>query len=182
MHSSHRYGAHNVARLSVLIIAVLVLSGCSGMVTTTPQTRDEFKKEIMNSPKVGLTESYTSSRRFDDVVRSLEQKWSECYSRSVTTHASQGGMTTMHYTDTNHPRWQKINNSLVEFTLQQTTQGMTMINKVPPGGEYVVALNVERLPNNKTKLTWYSFNVFGSNRASWDRNKKWSDGQNTACE
>jgi hypothetical protein len=182
MHSSHKHGAHNVARLSVLIIAVLVLSGCSGMVTTTPQTREEFKKEIMDSPKIGLRESYTSSRRFDDVVRSLEQKWNECYNTASTTHASKGGMTTMHYTDINHPRWQKINNSLVEFTLQRTTQGMTMINKVPPGGEYIVALNVERLPNNKAKLTWYSYTLFGSNRDSWDHNKKWSDGQNAACE
>jgi len=59
---------------------------------------------------------------------------------------------------------------------------MTMFNKVPPGGEYVVALNVERLPSNKAKLTWYSFNVFGSARDRWDQNKKWSDGQNAACE
>lgn len=179
MHSPNTNRA-NARCLLVSIIGVLMLSGC-GSVVTTPQSRGEFTKEILDSPKVGLTESYTSSRRFEDVVRTLEQRWKECYSTAATTTRTQGGMTTMRYTDINHPRWQMINNNLVEFTLQQTTQGMMMINKVPPGGEYIVAMNVERLPGSKTKLTWYSYDLFGSSKESWERNKKWSDGQDAAC-
>ena len=179
MHSPNKNRA-NATYLLVSITVVLMLSGC-GTVVTTAQTRDEFTKDVLNSPKVGLTGSHTSSRRFEDVVRTLEQKWKECYSTAATTTRTQGGMTTMRYTDINHPRWQKINNNLVEFTLQQTTQGMMMINKVPPGGEYIAAMNVERVPGNKAKLTWYSYNLFGAWKDDWERNKKWSDGQDAAC-
>lgn len=154
MHSTNRNRA-KASCLLVSIIGVLMLSGC-GSVVTSAQTRDEFTKDVLDSPKVGLTGSYTSSRRFEDVVRTLERKWQECYSTAATTTRTQGNMMTMRYTDINHPRWQKINNNLVEFTLQQNTQGMMMINKVPPGGEYIAAMNVERLPDSKAKLTWLS--------------------------
>jgi hypothetical protein len=161
---------------ALLFITVVSLVGCA----VTPQTRNEFKQQIMDYPTMGLHDTYTANRRFEDVVRTLDAKWQECYNISKTMTRTQGGLTTMRYRDTYHPKSQKINNSLVEMTLQETSQGITMLNKIPPGGLYVAALNLERLPANKTKLTWYS-GAWGW-RAIWEMNKQWSDGKDVACD
>lgn len=160
----------------LLFVTAIFLAGC----TTTPQTRDELKTTMKNHPKLGIADSYTANRRFDDVVATLDRKWKECYGIRRTTTRSEGGMTTMRYRDTYHPQSRKVNNSLVEMTLQMTTEGMVMLNKVPPGGEYIVALDLERLPGNKTKLTWYSA-AWGWTKG-WEKNKQWSDGKDVACD
>lgn len=162
-------------RRVLLAAAVLSLSGCG-----VPQTRDGFKQSAHDYPKLSIVASHTANRRLEDVTATLERKWQECYSFHRTTTRSQGGMTTMRHRDTYHPRVHKVNSSRVEMTLQMTTQGMIMLNKVPEGGEYAVVLDLERLPGNKTKLSWYS-NSMGGWGDAWDRNKKWADGKDTPC-
>lgn len=161
---------------ALLSITVLSMVGC----VATPQTRDEFKQQVMDHPTFTIHDTYTANRRFEDVVRTLEGKWQECYNVSRTTTRSQGGLTTMRYQDTYHPKSEKINNSLVEMTIQETSKGITMLNKIPPGGLYMAALNLERLPSNKTKLTWYSGGLGW--RKIWEMNKQWSDGKDIACD
>ncbi|HZW12566.1 MAG TPA: hypothetical protein VFF81_05160 [Noviherbaspirillum sp.] len=169
-------GTFIALRSTALFLLTITLIGC----VATPQTRDEFKQQIKEHPKLGLHEMYTANRRFEDVVRTIETKWQECYNVSRTTTRSQGGMTTMRYRDTYHPKSEKKNNSLVEMTLQETSEGIVMLNKIPPGGLYMAALDLERLPANKTRLTWYS-PAWGWGD-SWEKNKQWSDGKNIACD
>jgi hypothetical protein len=163
-------------RVLVLATAAIV-AGCQ----TSAPTRDEFKKGVQGYPSLAITGSHASSRRFEDVVATLERKWKQCYSVQTTTTRSQGGMTTMNYKDTLHPRVRRVNASLVEMTLQVTTEGMIMLSKVPEGGDFVVALDVERTAGNKAKLTWYSGSL-GGWKAAWERNKQWSDGKDVACD
>ena len=164
-------------RYALLLAAAVVLAAC----TTTPQTRDEFRTLAAGHPKFYLTGSYTANRRLEDVATTLQRKWEECYSVQRTTTRTQGGMTTSRYRDTFHPRIQKVSNSLIQMTLQQTTEGMIMLNKVPDGGEYIVVLDLERVSGNKTKLTWYSSQYAGWPQR-WERNKQWSDGKDLACD
>jgi hypothetical protein len=158
-----------------LLIVVISLAGC----VAAPQTRDELKTTAVAHPSLSVVGAYTSNRRFEDVAASLERKWEECYSvrRSTTREASSGARAT--YTDTYHPQSRRVSNSMVEMTLQMSTKGMTNLTKLPPGGEYLVALDLERLPGNKTKLSWYSVRGWTE---SWERNKQWSDGKNLACD
>jgi hypothetical protein len=163
---------------AILALAIAaLLAGCQ----TSVETRDDFKKGIQSHPSLTITGSHTSSRKFEDVVATLERKWKQCYGVQRTTTRTQGGTTTMNYKDTFHPRVRKVNSSLVEMTLQVTTEGMIMLSKVPEGGDYIVALDVERIAGNKTKLTWYSGSL-GGWKAAWERNKQWSDGKDVACE
>ena len=159
----------------LLLVTVISLAGCVG----APQTRDELKTTAVDHPSLSVVGSYTSNRRLENVAATLERKWQECYNVRRTTTRSEGGMTTMRYRDTYRPQSRKVNNSLVEMTLQMTTEGMVMVTKVPPGGEYIVALDLERLPGNKTKLTWYSVRGWTS---SWERNKQWSEGKDVPCD
>jgi hypothetical protein len=157
----------------IVSIGVISLAGC----VAAPQTRDELKTTAVAHPSLSVVGSYTSSRRFEDVAASLERKWQECYAvrRSTTREATSGARAT--YTDTYRPQSRKVSNSLIEMTLQMTTQGMTSLTKLPPGGEYIAVLDVERLPGNKTRLSWYSIRGWNT---SWERNKQWSDGKNVA--
>lgn len=162
------------ARIGTLLVTVMLV-GC----VTTPQTRDELKTTMKEHPSLSIADSYTTNRPFEEVVGMLERKWKECYSVRNTTTRTEGGMTKSKISDTYHPKSHKVNNSLVEMTLQMTTEGATMLNKVPPGGEYRVALDIVRLAGNKTKLSWYSTAGWAD---TWEINKQWSDGKNVACE
>jgi hypothetical protein len=128
---------------------------------------------------MGLHQVYMVNRPFDDVAASLQKKWRQCYDINATTKRTAGGMTTSNYTDTFHPKFKRIDNSHLEMTLQMTTKGMVMLNKIPEGGEYVIALDLQRVSENKTKLSWYSYSW--GKKAELERNKAWGDGKNVAC-
>jgi hypothetical protein len=163
-------------RVVYFFVVAAMLAGCA---TTSPQSRDELKSFAKAHTTAMIYESYTSRRRFEDVVASLELKWNECYGISKTTTRSENGVRTSQYRDTFHPHFVKVNGFLVEMTLQMTTEGMVMLSKVPPGGDYIVALDVERLLGGKTRLTWHSA-AWGW-KDQWEVNKQWSDGKEAAC-
>jgi hypothetical protein len=162
-------------RTLLLGIAVIFLSGC----VTTPQTREEYKAWTKDHTSMGLYEVYTVNRSFDDVVASLQKKWLQCYDINATTRRTSGGITTSNYTDTFHPHFKKAGKSLVEMTLQMTTTGMIMLSKVPEGGDYVIALDVQRLAKNKTNLVWYSYSW--GKKEELERNKQWGSGKDSPC-
>lgn len=165
---------------AIAVVSVLALSACA--ILEQPKTREEFTKFVVDSPKLGFTDTYTVHRRFEDVVQSLDRKWQECYNVTKTMSRTEGGIKTMQYRDTYVPFTHRVNNSLAELTLQISSSRMKMVNNVPTGGDYIMALDVERLPANKTKLTWYSPAILGDWKENWARNKKWSEGGNTGCQ
>lgn len=163
-------------RRLLLCLPLVFLSGCF---TTTPQSREEFKRWNKEHTSMGLHESYTVNRPFEEVAASLQKKWLQCYDVSATTRRTSGGMTTSNYTDTLHPRFKKIDKSHMELTLQVTTTGMIMLNKVPEGGDYIVALDLRRASRNKTDFTWYSYS-WGQKEAL-ERSKAWAEGKDAPC-
>jgi hypothetical protein len=160
-------------RVILMLSAVFFLAGC---VTTMPQTREEFIKFSSDHPSWYIADKYVSNRPFEAVVNSLHKKWQECYAVSRTTTRSSGGMITSRDTETYHPKIKRINNSSVEMTLQMTSPNM--LNKVPPGGYYMVAINIKRLPSGRAEVAWFS-NTFW--KKDWTRNKDWIDGKNLSC-
>ncbi|HEY3308964.1 MAG TPA: hypothetical protein VGJ93_10965 [Desulfuromonadaceae bacterium] len=46
--------------------------------------------------------------------------------------------------------------------------------------EEEVAAKLQRLRQNKTKITWHSYYLVGWSKA-WELNKKWSDGKEAPC-
>lgn len=162
----------NLAPVGTFLVAVL-LGGCA----STPQTRDEHIALMKSNPSWTIVDTYTSSRPFDEVVVMIDKKWQECYNVNKTTSTTRNGLKSG-YKDEYHPKAYKVSNSLTEMTLQMTTS-MMMLNKVPPGGFYFVALDLQRLSGNKTKLNWYSTSEW---KNSWEKNKQWSEGKNVSCE
>lgn len=154
----------------------LLLAAC----VTTPRSREGLKAASVKSPRMMIADSYMARRSLDAVAAALERKWRECCEVSVTTtHANKAGMTTSRHRDTLHPKFRRVGNARVEMTLRMTTPGMIALNKVPAGGEYMVALDLERIAPNQTKLSWHSPRIGWKD--SGERNKQWADGKDAPC-
>src|SRR5262250_1994623 len=98
--------------------AAAVLSACS---MNYPQTREEFRRELVASDSSSkLVDTYVVKRRFEDVVKSLQQNVAACLNQDVTTTRTQGGMTTMNQTDEWRTTVKVVSKNLAEVTTQQT--------------------------------------------------------------
>jgi hypothetical protein len=163
-------------RLAFLITITALVTGCA----TTPQSREEMKASVVQHTSFGLMDTYIVNRSLENVAASLERKWRECYDVNVTTNrATSSGITTSHYSDVFHPQFRRVGTTKVEMTLQSTTTGMKSLNKVPEGGEYQVVLDLDRLPANRTKMTWYSWRIGMGEQL--DINKQWANGKDAPC-
>jgi len=138
-------------RKLILISFAVVLCGCSSY----PQTREEFRKSILGGSGFSYTDTYTSTRRFDDVVRTLKQKTDECLQANVTTTRTQGGMNTMNQTDEYRTTVRIVDKSHAELTSQIAMKGAILTEKMPSGGYYKAAMDIQALSATRTKLTYY---------------------------
>jgi hypothetical protein len=146
-----------------------------------PQTREEFRQQLVASDsRFKFIDTYVAKRRFDDVVKSLKQNVEQCFDQNVTTTRTQGGMTTMNQTDEWRTTVRVVNSNRAEVTTQMTMKGAIVPGKVPPGGLYMTAVDIERLTPSTTKLSYYGSTSSGS-KERWDLVKQWSDGKSTPC-
>jgi hypothetical protein len=163
---------------ALVALATAVLSGCS---MNYPQTREEFRQGVVSSDsRSKLVDTYVAKRRFEDVVQSLKQNVEACFDQNVTTRRTQGGMTTMNQTDEWRTTLKVISRNRAEVTTQMTMKGAIVPVKVPPGGFYVTAVDIDRLAPSTTKLSYYGSTTSGS-KERWDLIRQWSDGKSTSC-
>jgi hypothetical protein len=166
-----------VRKLTFVISCAIVLSGCSSY----PQTRDDFRKSIRSGAGYSYTDSYVAKRPFDDVVRTLKQKVDQCFQANVTTtRTTAGGMTTMRQTDEYRAVIRVIDKNHAEFTSQVAMKGAILLEKMPEGGYYKAAMDIQRISPTTSKLTYYGDSLEGS-KAVWAALRKWSDGVLVAC-
>ena len=171
-------------RLVLISGVVAILYGCAGL--TLSQTREEFVQRKRDGEPFSMVDTYIAKRQFDDVVKTLKQKTAECFNVNVTTRRTEGasspqaGITTMNIRDEYRTTIRTINSNRAELTTQHTTKGMVSLQKVPEGGIYDRAVDIERLTAGKTKLTYYGPS-FDSAKKVWTAIRQWSDGQPTPC-
>lgn len=159
-------------------LAAAVLSGCT---MNYPQTREEFRQQLVASDsRFKFIDTYVAKRRYDDVVKSLQANVVQCFDQNVTTTRAQGGITTMNQTDEWRSTVRVVNRNRAEVTTQMMMKGAIVPGKVPPGGMYMTAVDVERLTPTTTKLSYYGSTSSGS-KERWDLVKQWSDGKPTPC-
>ena len=164
--------------VTVVALAAVVLSGCS---MHYPQTREEFRQGIVSSDSsFRFVDTYVAKRRFEDVVQSLKHNVPQCFDQNVTTTRTQGGMTTMNQTDEWRTIVEVIDSNRADVTTQQTMKGAIVPVKVPSGGFYVNAVDIERVTASTTKLSFYGTTSSGS-KQRWVLIRQWSDGKPTPC-
>ena len=165
-------------RLVLISGIVAVLYGCAGL--TLSQTREEFVQRKLNGEPFSMVDTYVTKRRFEDVVKTLSQKTRECFNVNVTTRRTEGGMTTMNLKDEYRTTVRIVNPNRAEMTTQHTTKGMVSLQKVPEGGAYHRAVDIEKTTSSSTKLTYYGPSL-DSGKKTWAAIRQWSNGQSTPC-
>lgn len=170
--------------LMLICCAATILSSCAGAAPS--QTREEFIQKKLSGAPLSMVDTHVTKRRFDDVVNTLRQKTAECFNVNVTTRRTEGpsspqaGITTMKVTDEYRTTVRIVNANRAELTTQRTSKGQISLQKVPEGGFYHRAIDIERLASSTTKLTYYGPSLDSSKRA-WAAIKQWSDGQKSPC-
>jgi hypothetical protein len=160
------------------ILLLVALTGCAG---NNPQTREEFRKTRLEGVPLNMVDSYVANRRFEDVVNALKQKTAECFNVDVTMRRTQGGITTMNTTDEYRTTIRLVGPNVAELTTQfQMTKGQIVTQKVPEGGFYHRAVDIERISPRTTKLTYYGPSL-ESGKKAWAAVKQWSDGKASPC-
>jgi hypothetical protein len=162
----------------VFVLSVLALiSGCASM---DPQTRDEYRAAVDGGRPFSMKDSFVAKRGFDEVVRTLRQKSDECFNVNIKTTRKQNGMTTMATTDEVRTVIRIVNSKRAELTMQTNPKGIIMLNKVPEGGFYRMAIDIDRLTASTTRLTYYGSSTdHGKERLAII--KQWSDGKQVGC-
>lgn len=166
-------------KLVAAVGVATVLSGCAGG-TVTPQTRAEYVQAHVRGMPFSMTDTHISNRSFEQVVNSLRQQSAECFNNNVTTTRTQGGVKTMNIKDEFRTTVRVVNARKAELTTQFTSKGIVYLQKIPDGGFYHRAVDIERLSPFKTKLTYYG-SRFDASKAAWAAIKQWGDGKATAC-
>ncbi|HKK06698.1 MAG TPA: hypothetical protein VKA50_12710 [Gammaproteobacteria bacterium] len=157
------------------IFLLCFLAGCA----TGPQTRSEFIQSVQNSDTWSLADRYVVHRSFDDVVRALGLEWKACYGATGVPGKSDAAAAPRAVTDTYRPKFVRVSDSLAQLTLQYTTSSPSFLERVPPGGYFLLAVDVRRLRGAATELAWYS-NAYGW-KDDWAKTKQWADGKRTSC-
>jgi len=166
-----------MSKLALLLLASVVLAGCGTM--GAPQTRDEYRKALSGGIPLTMVETHTVNRRFEDVVKVVTQKAAECLNVDSYMKRSEGGITTMNTKEEYRTVVRTVDSNLAELTTQFQWRGVTTLQKVPEGGFYSQAMDIERIAANKTKLTYYGPSF---RNITWPAFKKWSEGQaNEPC-
>lgn len=164
-------------RLSSVAGSIVLFAGCSGM---NPQTRGEFLKMTTSGVPFAMQDSYVAKRRFDDVVAILRKKSADCFNIDATTQRTQGGVTTMNMTDEFRTKVKMVSADKAELTTQYTTRGAITPQKVPPGGFYHRAIDIEKVSATSTRLSYYG-SSFQVSKDVWQAVKDWSEGRSAEC-
>jgi hypothetical protein len=165
--------------LSVLFVAT-ALAGCANVKTGTWYSREEFVTYSKEGRMMSMTDTYVANRKFEQVVAVLKQKSADCLDSDSVMSRRSGGIQTMRVTDHFRTTVRVVAPGRAELTTQYTSSGITYLQKIPDGGFYHRAVDVERLTPTTTKLTFYG-SSFSESKSTWAAMKKWSDGQSDAC-
>lgn len=164
--------------LSTLLLAATV-AGCSNTKVSTWYSREEFVTYNKEGHMFTMTDTYLANRNFEQVVATMKQKAAECLDSDSTMTRTSGGLQTMRVTDHFRTTVRVVSPGRAELTTQHTSSGIKMVGKVPDGGYYDQAVDLERVTPTSTRLTYYGLSGWKDN---WAAMKKWAaEGQTAAC-
>lgn len=165
-------------RLSLIATSSVFLSACGAL--GQPMSSGEFRETVKGS-SFATVETVDSSRPYEQVIESLRNRADACLAVTTTSSAPVFQGNTM---VTEHSR------SAYKPTISTSPQGMelavqvdfgahTMIQKVPPGGMYILV--ADAVPAGAgTKVTIYRGTV-GRAKEIGGAIRQWATGESSAC-
>lgn len=149
----------------LLFTATAVLAGCA--LPMGPQSRSDFVQEKRAGASITAVDGHIAHRRFDQVVGLLQRKADECLNlarRGQGTHAA----------------LRMVGSGRAELTMQVATPSTPFLRRLPEGGSYHLAVDIERVSATMTRLTYYGPGL-ETGQQDWAAIKEWSDGEAAPC-
>ena len=158
-----------------LIIMATWLSAC--ITIQVPQSRNEFIAEVKKGPRSAKEYVYTVNHSFRAIYNRVKQKSQHCLAKKITRSMTQGYAT--HVSQSIYtPSLAMKRKGFAEFTYQvhHTPAGTA---KIPPGGLYMMAMDIISVGKNKTKIQLYAPTI-GYTDIS-EAMMEWTKNKNTKC-
>ena len=158
-------------------LMVLFLTAQPAVAIWVPQTREEFVSAVAKGTKGAKMETFTVERSFDEVYRGLEARTTPCLDVKVERTAYVGY--TEHSSSDYNPMLKRVGRDLAEFTLQVVHNPRGVGHTPPPGGLYVMAVDVKRAGASRTEVVLYR-PVMGFKNIAKSL-IEWAEGSDTDC-
>jgi hypothetical protein len=156
------------------IVIILLLPACS---IKHPQNAEEFRLGVPTA-FMGMSETYTVNRSYDEVARTLKSKAPKCLNVRVTTTSQTS--TSYQVIVTKYKPTVIVGKQKTELHVQQLHEkGVMNISEVPRGGYYLMVTDVFPAGKNKTKVTMYRPSVGVDTMVN--AIKGWISGKNMGC-
>jgi hypothetical protein len=173
-------GGNAMRHLSLTLFAA-ILASCAIQPVEQPKNREELKAAIAKGTAFMKVQTYVANRRFEDAARLLKTKTEECLNYRLTegTRNVATGLPTGTTSHDYRATFRTVNKARAELTMQHNPLGPRIGPKMPDGGFYIMAVDVDRASGNTTNLTFYGPSM------GWDQTyaaiKKWSEGEAVGC-
>ena len=169
-------------RYCLLALVSIILNSCAIQPVEQPQNREDFKAAIAKGAAFTKVQTHVANRRFQDAIRLLRTKTEEClnYRYTETTRNAFTGLITGTTAHEYKGTFRAVNAAHAELTMQHNPLGPRVGAKMPEGGFYVLAVDVDRTSANTTRLTFYG-STFSPLDSTYEAIKKWSEGEAVAC-
>ena len=160
---------------------VVVLTSCAIQPVTQPQNREEFKAALAKGATFMKVETYVAKQRFEDATKLLKTKAEECLNYRLTegTRSAGTGLITGSTSHDYTATFRTVNKAHAELTMQDNPLNPRIGPKMPKGGFYMMAVDVDRASANTTQLTFYGPSLAWDE--TYDAIKRWSEGAAVGC-
>lgn len=159
---------HLIAHAALIVLAAIQV----------PQTRTEFIEAVAAGEGPTKVERITVERNLAEVYETLERKSRECLDVVVERSGYVGTHVEVSSSDYN-PTLERIDDESAAFTLQVVHRPRGVGHEPPPGGLYMMAVDLTALGGDRTEVvvyrpTWGFKKIAGSFR-------EWLEGKDTRC-
>jgi hypothetical protein len=143
-----------------------------------PQTPDEFRREVAKGARGARMETRVVDRPFDEVYQSVEARTAPCLDVTVKRSANVGywERSSSDYT----PTLRRLGRDRAELILQVAHNPRGVGHTPPPGGLYLMVVDLKRVGPSRTEVVLYSptIGAFKKIPASF---LQWAEGSGADC-
>ena len=163
-----------------LLLGLVVVAAGMGQAAgfNVPQSREEFVKAVTTGARGAAVETLTVDRSVGDIYGTLKKTTSTCLDVTVKRSGFVGGQMESSLSDYN-PTLGMIDGNRVEFSLQVVHRPRAIGENAPPGGLYVMVVNIRPLGARRSEVVLYRPTI-GYKKVVTEF-KQWVAGEDTGC-
>ena len=163
------------SKLPLVTLVVVLAAAVPAAAIDVPQSREEFVKAVED--RGAVVETITVDRSLDAVYPVLEERSKTCLDVQVN-RTGYVGYVERSSSDYN-PTVRRVDKDRAEFTLQVAHNPRGVGHTPPPGGLYMMAVDLRSIDANHTEVILYRPKI-GTGKIT-DSLKRWVAGDSSDC-